>query len=314
MMDLMSFKKEFVSMCRDALCEAGPVGMEIEERKVHKAQRGELNGLLFMKEGLECAPTFYVEDFYKAYKEGIPITDLSHEAIEAAARSMDLAGLIAHNTYEMFGDTERIRVRLLNKVKNRNYLKGIPCRELGCGFVYIAEIIHGEYRAVITEDVMKDYGLAADELFDIAVRNTVKNLPALMQDLAESVINGPAECVNLLEQPAGTLAAGAGPAFVLTNSSLYWGAGALFYPGVIDRIHELLDGDFYILPSSVHEMIIARAEGQDPQQLVDLIRSANRSVVDDNDVLADDLFICESGELQRVSYGGVIPDFRYQVC
>ncbi len=314
MLDLISFKNEFVSMCRSTLCEAGPVGMEIEERKVNKAQRGVLNGLLFRKEGLSCSPTFYIEDFYKAYKAGAPIADLSHEAIEAAAHSLDLADLLARDTREMFRDPDRVTVRMLYKGRNKEYLKGIPCRDLDCGFVYVAEVTQGEYRAVITEDILKDYGMNMDEFFDMAVRNSAERLPAVLQDLGDSVVNGPVEFRNLLTQPPEVPVSETGQAFVLTNSVFYWGAGALFYPGVADRIHELLEGAFYVLPSSVHELIVVKTGDRDPRQLADLVRSANRSVVEDGEVLADDLFICESGKLHRVSYGGVIPDLRDQVC
>lgn len=81
-----------------------------------------------------------------------------------------------------------------------------------------------------------------------------------------------------------------------------------------ERIHELLGGDFYVLPSSVHELILLKAEDQDPKQLADLVRSANRSVVKENEILADDLYVCESGRLCRVSYGGVIPACSDKVC
>ena len=314
MLDLLGFKKEFVSLCRSALCESGPVDMEIEERKVNKAQRGELNGLLFKKEGLNCAPTFYVEDFYMAYKDGTSIADLSHQAVETAVRSLDMADLLARNSYGMLGDTESLRVRMLNKSRNKEYLKGIPFRELGCGFVYIAEIGRGEYGAVITDALMKDHKLTGDEIFDKAIKNTMENYPAVLHDLGDSVMQGTEECENLLEKPSGRVPAGAGPGFVLTNSGFFWGAGTLFYPGIMDRIRELLGGDFYVLPSSVHELILIKVEDQDPQELADLVRSANRSVVRENEILADDLYICESGKLCRVSYGGMIPACGDNVC
>jgi len=314
MLDMMGFKEEFVSQCRSKLCESGPFDMEIEERKVKKAQRGVLNGLLFKKEGLNCAPTFYIEDFYREYKAGTPIADLSHKAVETAVRSMGLADLLARDSFDMHGDPDNLRVRMLNKGMNKEYLKGKPCRELGCGFVYIAEIGRGEYGAVITEELMKEFDMTNDELFDKAIMNTVKDFPAVLHDLGESIMSGTEDCTNLLEKTAGRAPAGAGPGFVLTNSRFFWGAGALFYPGMIERIHELLDGDFYVLPSSVHELIIMRVEDQDPQQLAELVRSANRSVVNDNEVLADDLYICESGKFCRVSYGGVIPPCGDNLC
>lgn len=301
MLDLMGFKEEFVSTCRSALRESGPYNIEIEERRINKAQRGALNGLLFRKEGLDCAPTFYVEDFYTTYKEGTPIKDLSREAVETAVRSMDMAGMFARDHLSMIGDPRRLRVRMLNKDMNRDYLSGIPCRELGCGFVYIAEAGRGEYRAVITEELMKEYDLDIDEFFDVAVQNTVKDHPAVLHDLAESAMGISSEFGNLLDQAEGTAPEGTGPGFVLTNSGIYWGAGTLFYPGVMDKIRRLLGGDFYVLPSSVHELILVKAEDQDPQQLAELVRSANRSVVEENEVLSDDLYICESGGLRRVT-------------
>lgn len=301
MLDLMGFKEEFVSTCRSALRETGPSDIEIEERRINKAQRGALNGILFRKEGLDCAPTFYVEDFYTTYKEGASVKDLSREAVEAAVRSMDLADMFARESFSLIGDPERLRVRMMNKERNREYLKGIPCMDLGCGFVYIAEAARGEYRAVITEELMKEYDMDIDKFFDMAVQNTVKDRPAVLQDLAESVMGITAGCENLFERPDGTAPEGAGPGFVLTNSEFYWGAGALFYPGVLGRIHGLLDGDYYVLPSSVHELIIIKADGQDPRQLADMVRSANRSVVEENEVLSDDLYICGSGRLHRVN-------------
>ena len=179
--------------------------------------------------------------------------------------------------------------------------------ELGCGFVFIAEAGHGEYGAVITNALLKDFKVTADELFDMAIKNTAEQFPAVLQDLAESATRYPTGCVNLLDSKCGRAPADTGPAYVLTNSRFFWGAGALFYPGVIDRLRELLDGDFYVLPSSVHELILIAADDQDPKQLADLVRSANRSVVEERDILADDLYICEAGIMKRVSYGGMVP-------
>ena len=153
-----------------------------------------------------------------------------------------------------------------------------------------------------------------ETLFYTALQNTMKKFPAVFYDLKDSVLISHKDCLNLLKSKSKRAPAGAGPGFVLTNSKLYWGAGALFYPGVIERIHELLDGDFYVLPSSVHELIIMPVEDQDPEMLAGMIRSANRSVVEPGEILADDLYICESGRLRRVSYGGEIPDDPDCVC
>ena len=168
MLDLLRFKKEFVSLCRDELCESGPGDMVIEERKVNKAQRGVLNGMLFRKEGLNCAPTLYVEDFYKAYKAGSSIPDLSHQAVETVVRSLGMANMLSAESFERLADPVNYRVRLLYKNRNKEYLKDKPALEVGCGLAFIAEIDGGEYGAVFTDALLKETGMSKDELFDKA--------------------------------------------------------------------------------------------------------------------------------------------------
>lgn len=306
MVSFTGFKEEFLSQCQRTLSEVGVEDMRIEERSVNKSQRGTLNGMVFIKEGLNCAPTLYVEDFYSAYRNGSSIRDLSREAIDTVVRGMDMAGLLAVNTDALITDYGNLRVRLLNKVINRDYLRNMPSKEVGCGLVFIAEFEFGEYRAVINNDLLNSMTISKEELFEIALNNTIENYPAMLCSLSDSLCVDEEDRENLLESESKRAPLEAGPGFVLTNSRFYWGAGALFYPGVIERIHELLDDDFYVLPSSVHELILVGADGQDPYSLIEMLQEANRTVVEEKDILSDDLYICESGEFKRVSYGGEV--------
>ena len=46
------------------------------------------------------------------------------------------------------------------------------------------------------------------------------------------------------------------PLIVVTNETGIDGAAAVFYPGVMDQLGEEIKGDFFILPSSVHELLL----------------------------------------------------------
>ena len=307
MLDLVSFKDEFISQCKSTLCECGPEDMRIEERMVNKAQRGTLNGLLFIKEGINCAPTLYVEDYYKEYRRGAGIKALSLFAVTTVAESMSMADSLTEKAENLIDGSSDLVVHLLNKGRNYEYLKGVPTKDVGCGFRLVAYLESGEFGAVVSDDLLKAMGIDKDELFCKAIEKTQEKYPAMLCDLVESALIPENKCSNLLESASKRAPADSGPGYVLSNTSFYWGAGALFYPGVIERVHELLDGDFYVLPSSVHELIVVAVDDPDPQQMVEKIREANRTVVDEKDVLANDLYICESGKLRRVSYGGIIP-------
>ena len=50
--------------------------------------------------------------------------------------------------------------------------------------------------------------------------------------------------------------------YILTNEEKYFGAAALLYPHVLSHISRLLHCNFYVLPSSIHEMYSVPDSGQ----------------------------------------------------
>lgn len=46
------------------------------------------------------------------------------------------------------------------------------------------------------------------------------------------------------------------PMVVVTNEDRVNGAATMFYPGVMDEIGEKLGGNFFVLPSSLHEPLL----------------------------------------------------------
>jgi hypothetical protein len=79
--------------------------------------------------------------------------------------------------------------------------------------------------------------------------------------------------------------------YVLTNTSGSLGAAALFYPDVKDKAAELIGSDYYILPSSTHEVILVPdSAGINPKELCEMVKQANRTVVDEKDILSDNVY------------------------
>lgn len=310
MLDFTEFKNEFINGCRDELAGVARFSpyskIELEEHIITKAQRGELTGLIFKEPGTICAPTFYVEDFYDLYKEGRSLKDLSVTVVQDAYRYIHNPPDFPDIDHNVLSGQCIFGVRLLNKSGNRDYLRDVTFLDAGCGFALIAEIRSGDFRAVITNSLMDSLGMTKEDLFERALEDSSMNDRATLYDLSDMLPAFPEGNINLLDSKAGTVLPPVS-LYVLSNESSFWGAAVLFYPGMMTRLNELMGGSFYVLPSSIHEVLLLPATEGDPQRLVDIIRSANRSVTDSDVFLADELFICESGRLKQVSYGGVVP-------
>ena len=76
--------------------------------------------------------------------------------------------------------------------------------------------------------------------------------------------------------------------FVVTNTERVDGAGVIFYPEFMDNMGELLGNDFFILPSSIHEMLILPDDGQvDAEMLKEMVKEVNASQLQDEEILSD---------------------------
>jgi len=160
-------------------------------------------------------------------------------------------------------------------------------------------------RAKIPRGSFYQYFAGKEDLFETALDNSSAYDRATLFDLSEVFQSATGDCENLLE--SSTAAPLPASLYVLSNEDSFFGAAALFYPGMLERLTILIGGAFYVLPSSIHEVLVLPVTGGDAQKLADIIKTANRTVTDSDVFLADDLFVCEAGRLRQVSYSGMIP-------
>ena len=74
----------------------------------------------------------------------------------------------------------------------------------------------------------------------------------------------------------------------------------LCYPDVVKRFAEENDRDFFILPSSVHEVIlIPKVSGVSAEMLLEMVKEVNATQVEDIEVLSDNVY-CYERESDRV--------------
>ncbi|MDE7404300.1 MAG: hypothetical protein K2M81_04265, partial [Lachnospiraceae bacterium] len=81
------------------------------------------------------------------------------------------------------------------------------------------------------------------------------------------------------------------PMYVLTNKQKLYGAACMLYPGVLKTFAEKIQRDFYILPSSIHEVILVPADADtDKEALHEIVTEINRTQVAEEEVLADSVY------------------------
>ncbi len=79
--------------------------------------------------------------------------------------------------------------------------------------------------------------------------------------------------------------------FVVSNVKGINGASCLIYPDVIKNLAEQLDADLYILPSSIHEIIVVKNnQKMDKNTFREMVTDINRTQVPEEDILSDNVY------------------------
>ena len=123
-----------------------------------------------------------------------------------------------------------------------------------------------------------------------------------MQDaLAVASENNPARLRNMSEVMAeltgGMFDMPPSPMWVASVESGMNGAGVMAYPGFMDQAAEQFGGDFFVLPSSIHEVLFIPDDGtMNAEELSEMVASINETEVAPGDRLADVAFHYDADE------------------
>ena len=80
--------------------------------------------------------------------------------------------------------------------------------------------------------------------------------------------------------------------FILSNSIGIYGATTMLYPDIIKEIADTMEADIYILPSSLHEVILVLDYGlnYNENKLKEMVHDINRTIVNEDEVLSDSVY------------------------
>lgn len=289
--------KEFISIIKEELPDFLPddvyKDLVIDDVEVAKMNDQKLHGLTFKPKGSDAAPTLYIDDLYERHENG---EDIGFLLVDLANRYAEARKAPTPPDIDLSWDKvkDSLSVRLLEKKRNIDFLSNMPYVDVGNGLAMTVDInmpgdMHGEWRIAVNHGVMQQLGVDRNELFLKAMESAVSYDPAALTDMSQALFSPDKE--NLLDRTDPLEPMEVGGMYVLTTESGNLGASALFYPDVKEKAAEMLGSGYYVLPSSIHECILVpETAGINEKDLCDMVKQANRTVVEPKDVLSDNVY------------------------
>lgn len=259
-----------------------------ELKEVRKNNGVMLHGLLILSAERNVVPTIYLETFHAAYEDGVTFGDVLTRILEIY-REESPDGNIDMNFFRSFDRVrDRICYRLIRKQHNEGLLQEIPYvdfLDLAICFYYAySGRTLGEGTILIHNSHMKHWNVGLKDLMRHAAENTPRLFPGMlmpMREVLEEMLEFHEDCRTEEEIPLN----------VLTNNRRSHGASCILYPGLLERIAERNRKSFYIIPSSIHEVLILEETGaEEPDEIRNMICEVNREHVAAEEVLSDNLY------------------------
>ena len=288
---------EFVEEVRNHILGYLPTeyaNCEVSVQEVTKNNDQLLHGLIIREEGESAVPMIYLEPFFERYQGGQAKETLFQEIADVYMQNLPGKTDIAFPDMSFESLKNNLRVKLVNTSTNIEMLKGMVNKSVECGFslvpytdVQLGDNVGGI--VYITKVMAKNMDVAEKDIMRAALLGSLMNTEPVLYNIEElmfgKMMGGEPE--NLLadvksdDSRSGMM--------VLTTKNMELGSAALFYPGMQLRISEVLGfRDYYVLPSSVHEVLIIPDNGSfNSKELAQMVKSVNKDMVPIQEQLGD---------------------------
>ncbi len=309
-------------------------------RNVIKNNSVRRKSLSILRKEQNTTPTIYLKEYYDEYKAGRELDDISKEIFEVYLAGLDRfyekVNVRDFSSFENIKD--KIFCKLVNAEKNRLLLKDIPhdifCDLAKVYYILINEDEDGWATALIHNNHLQSWDVDEEEMKSIAFENTIREQPLsirtmesvivelVMNDIHSGMQLEKNDCSDddivteetvydgelyqntkriVREEIEDLKPEGYVGMYVVSNSCRNYGAISITYPGALEKIAQKLNSDYYIIPSSIHEVIVVPVVcNWSKGQMDAMVEDVNAQELDPIEILSDHVYIYNryTGEIE----------------
>lgn len=266
------------------LCEIrGQVDAQVrtELYTVTKNNGTRRTGILFKQEDSNLAPTIYLEEFYQKYLKGQQVPDLADSICSIYQEIRVKKTCDCQNLFDFNHVKDHIVYKLIRRDANEELLKQIPYEPfLDLAVVYYIQIDNTRFGSAaiqIRNEHLRYWRVEKEEILRLAEKNTPRIYPVQIRQIVRFM-------------------------YVATNEQCSLGAAVMRYPDFREKVRGMIRGDFYILPSSIHEVILVpESFGLEPERMQEMVKEINQTGVAPEEVLSDSVYYFDGEEIRIVA-------------
>lgn len=286
---------EFKDVVTEKFPEYFPEEYRNYEMDVHTVYRTNeiLDGISFRRPDQAIAPTVYIQDMYRDYRSCNNLDDVMQRTAETYVEKTQSADM----DISLFDQvpTDRIYMTLINAADNAELLADSPHREfqdLAITYrILVSRNDAGMMSTRINSGLAARYNLTEPDLYAIAYENTERLFPSVvcpMNDILRALMESDNYSDAMIDEVLED-----NNLYVVTNNQQISGATAVLYEENLQQIADTYGCDLYVIPSSIHEMLVlpeADTSAGFIDQLAEIVCEVNKTAVKESDRLSNQVY------------------------
>lgn len=286
-------KKEFIDKLMHLLTEDG---LKPQLQKSQKLNYPSQDVIVLTAKSMP--PVIYTNFFWQEFLGGTPFQDVYRMVLEAGEEAeVEIKNELKNYILTDWEDMKsHVYYRVYSKSQNEVILQNSDFPHFFFLDLLITFYIQLENECMsipIHNAFLDVWNITNSDLLDAAVKNTSDNwyclngITSVVRELKRNA------CIEDSDGSPDIQAHEKDHLYVLSNQYKTFGASAILNNAVLENAHKLLGENFFILPCSIHELILlpqSYVEDNDVEFLRGLVESVNASQVCDCDRLSDSVY------------------------
>ncbi|GAB6103801.1 MAG: DUF5688 family protein [Blautia sp.] len=286
--------ESFVETFRQKLIDATGYG---EDRIFYKSKEEyppTAGDRLFVKQfesnGVTEVCALYVGDLYEEYRRGLGMDVIVKDVVK---RLQGISRTDIIEKAKMISDYNKIKnylfIRLINKNKYEADLTDSVYRTIGdiamVLYVRMGEIEGYTSSMKVKQHMLEKWDMDRDEVFEAALLNTYFISPPRIYCWEKMLFDTHYEGENFMNLLSDYPIRRGAVGNCLSTVKRTNGAVAVFLPGVASRLADLMQGNLYLVFTSIHEVMIHNEATVDPEDLRHVLIDTIKETTPEEDVL-----------------------------
>ena len=296
-MDYENFKEQFVADVKERFAEQGS-NMNVTINEVNKLNES-YEAITVTPEDGNIGMNININKFFDAMEDGMSYDKVVDKAMDAFNKGIeqkpefDVSAITDYSQMK-----EKLVMEVVSAEANKDMLETVPHKDMEDMAVVYRFVLSsgddGRASILVTNNILENMGVTPEQLHADALENSPQIKPAEIKGMSEVI----AEMMGV-EQAEMLGIVPVDPKdeqmYVATVPDKVHGAGVLAYQDFMDQAAERAGGDFFILPSSIHEILIVPDNGKmDLKELEAMVKEVNATQVAPVDKLTDSVYHYDS--------------------